>query len=235
MNKLLASDMDRTRATKAPDWYDALGAPIVPPPVPRLETVVLGLDPGLAALGWGVVRREGTRLVHVAHGCVTTKPGDLSDLERAVLLGGAVARLARDHGAAVVAHEAWRWYGPGSGQTAHQLGLVLGACGRALAEHGLGLTEAGRAQDVRVALGLGRAAPKGDLARRVARVLGLAAVPAPSHSSDALACAIVVASRCPQATHRNSAWVGRLAGSTTPQTAQVRGIRGRFNLKGEIR
>jgi hypothetical protein len=26
-----------------------------------------------------------------------------------------------------------------------------------------------------------------------------------------------------------------LAGSTTPQTAQVRGIRGRFNLKGEIR
>ena len=31
---------------------------------------VLGIDPGTRHLGWGVVERNGTRLVHVAHGVI---------------------------------------------------------------------------------------------------------------------------------------------------------------------
>ncbi len=38
---------------------------------------VMGLDPGLTALGWGVVDVSGSRLVHVANGVVRTSPGDL--------------------------------------------------------------------------------------------------------------------------------------------------------------
>ena len=38
----------------------------------RAERIILGIDPGLANTGWGVVRQCGSRLSCVAYGCVTT-------------------------------------------------------------------------------------------------------------------------------------------------------------------
>lgn len=35
-------------------------------------TLILGLDPSLSRTGWGLVRAEGHRLTHVAHGAVAT-------------------------------------------------------------------------------------------------------------------------------------------------------------------
>jgi crossover junction endodeoxyribonuclease RuvC len=35
---------------------------------------ILGLDPGLAQMGWGVIDVSGSRLAHVAHGVIATKP-----------------------------------------------------------------------------------------------------------------------------------------------------------------
>ncbi|HVU20884.1 MAG TPA: crossover junction endodeoxyribonuclease RuvC [Rhizomicrobium sp.] len=37
---------------------------------------ILGLDPGLAHMGWGVIDVAGTRLTHVAHGVIATKTVD---------------------------------------------------------------------------------------------------------------------------------------------------------------
>jgi crossover junction endodeoxyribonuclease RuvC len=34
---------------------------------------ILGLDPGLAQMGWGVIDVSGSRLAHVAHGVIVTK------------------------------------------------------------------------------------------------------------------------------------------------------------------
>jgi crossover junction endodeoxyribonuclease RuvC len=34
--------------------------------------IVLGIDPGTRHLGWGIVRRDGTRPTHVAHGVIDT-------------------------------------------------------------------------------------------------------------------------------------------------------------------
>jgi crossover junction endodeoxyribonuclease RuvC len=34
---------------------------------------ILGLDPGLARMGWGVVALEGTRLSHLGHGVIATR------------------------------------------------------------------------------------------------------------------------------------------------------------------
>ena len=36
---------------------------------------ILGIDPGTATMGWGVIRQEGNRLRYVQHGAVTT-PSD---------------------------------------------------------------------------------------------------------------------------------------------------------------
>lgn len=39
------------------------------------ETIrILGLDPGLSAMGWGVIDVTGSRLAHVAHGMIATRP-----------------------------------------------------------------------------------------------------------------------------------------------------------------
>ena len=35
---------------------------------------ILGLDPGLSAMGWGVIAMEGSRLFHIEHGVIATKP-----------------------------------------------------------------------------------------------------------------------------------------------------------------
>jgi crossover junction endodeoxyribonuclease RuvC len=35
---------------------------------------ILGLDPGLSAMGWGVIAVSGSRLAHIAHGVIATRP-----------------------------------------------------------------------------------------------------------------------------------------------------------------
>ena len=37
--------------------------------------IVLGIDPGTAALGYGIVERTGGRLREVDHGCLDHQPG----------------------------------------------------------------------------------------------------------------------------------------------------------------
>jgi crossover junction endodeoxyribonuclease RuvC len=37
---------------------------------------ILGLDPGLARMGWGVVALDGTRLSHIAHGVIATRTAE---------------------------------------------------------------------------------------------------------------------------------------------------------------
>ena len=37
------------------------------------ETVILGIDPGLAHTGWGLVLQRGSRLSCMAYGCIETK------------------------------------------------------------------------------------------------------------------------------------------------------------------
>jgi len=41
-----------------------------------LGLVILGIDPGLANTGWGVIERNGSQLRCVAYGCVTTRARD---------------------------------------------------------------------------------------------------------------------------------------------------------------
>jgi len=38
-----------------------------------MQRIILGLDPGLAATGWGVIAADGNRLRHIAHGTIKTR------------------------------------------------------------------------------------------------------------------------------------------------------------------
>src|SRR5206468_7317037 len=57
---------------------------------------VLGIDPGTAALGYGIVERSGGRLREVDHGCLTTSP-DLSLPERLLAIHALVDDLLALH------------------------------------------------------------------------------------------------------------------------------------------
>jgi crossover junction endodeoxyribonuclease RuvC len=62
---------------------------------------VLGIDPGLRNLGWGVIDVSGTRIAHVANGIIHTETGDLSQRLLALHagLGAVFAAHAPDHAA----------------------------------------------------------------------------------------------------------------------------------------
>ena len=102
-------------------------------------TLILGLDPSLSCTGWGVVRAEGSRLVHVANGQVATDP-KAPMAERLNHLCEAVAAVIAAHApdrAAV--EEVFVNKNPQSTlKLAQARGAVLAACGRAglpVAEH----------------------------------------------------------------------------------------------------
>jgi crossover junction endodeoxyribonuclease RuvC len=54
---------------------------------------VLGIDPGLRNLGWGVIDVDGARLAHVANGICHSEKGDLAD--RLLSLHGQLTEVLR--------------------------------------------------------------------------------------------------------------------------------------------
>ena len=57
---------------------------------------ILGLDPGLSAMGWGVIDVAGSRLTHVAHGVIATNPS--------IGLGARLMALHRELAAVIALH-----------------------------------------------------------------------------------------------------------------------------------
>ncbi len=59
---------------------------------------ILGIDPGLRSLGWGVIGMQGNRLSHIANGHCCSGEGDLSDrlLSLYRQLNAVIARLSPD-------------------------------------------------------------------------------------------------------------------------------------------
>jgi crossover junction endodeoxyribonuclease RuvC len=70
----------------------------------RTPIRILGLDPGLSAMGWGVIATEGSRLTHVAHGVIATKPALGLGL-RLMALHQELSLVIAEHGPAAIAVE----------------------------------------------------------------------------------------------------------------------------------
>jgi len=152
---------------------------------------LIGIDPGLAATGWGVVRFDGSRFTHVAHGVVRTDP-DSALSDRLLSIHKAIQKLLRTYGPSEAGVEELYFARNASSamQVAHARGVVL----LALGQRGIPV-ECYSPQHVKQAvIGRGRA-DKDQVQRLVSVVLGLAELPAPDHAADALAVAICHANR----------------------------------------
>lgn len=151
-----------------------------------IERVVLGIDPGLAHTGWGVVSQHGSQLSCVAFGCVSTsKEHDLS------------ARLKKIHDQITAVISRFNptcvgietvWFGANT-QSAFATGQARGAALVACASAGLSVEEFSPKQIKLAIVGAG-GAEKEQVQYMVKHFLSLDVEPQPDHAADALAAAI---------------------------------------------
>lgn len=150
---------------------------------------VLGVDPGTAALGYGIVERTGGRLREVDHGCLTTSP-DLSLPERLLAIHTLVEELLALHEPDFMGVE--RLFFSRNVQTALGVGQARGVVLLAAAQHGTPVREATPSEVKSAIAGYG-AADKEQVQRMVQLVLGMSELPRPDDAADALAIATWVA------------------------------------------
>jgi crossover junction endodeoxyribonuclease RuvC len=147
---------------------------------------VLGIDPGTAACGYGIVRESGSRLRAVDFGWWQTPAGQRLELRLKTIFDG-VADLIREHGPrAVVLEESFVGV---DARTALSVGQSRGAVLVAAAAAGVECAEYAPARVKQAVCGYGRA-EKAQVQRMVTTILGLKRPPAPHHAADALAVAI---------------------------------------------
>jgi crossover junction endodeoxyribonuclease RuvC len=148
--------------------------------------IVLGIDPGLANTGYGVVAREGTRLTALDGGVVETRAG-VPQERRLADIHAAIDALLAEHEPDVVALE--ELYFGQNVRTAFAVGHARGAVMLAAGQRGIPCTSYTPQKIKSAVCGNGRAA-KEQVARMVQALLALPEAPASDHASDALAVAI---------------------------------------------
>ena len=153
--------------------------------------IVLGIDPGTAALGYGVVERTGGTLRALNVGCLETSP-DLTLGMRLKAIHTCISELIELHAPTLVGVE--RLFFTRNVQTAIAVSHARGVVLLAAAQHGVDVREA-TPNEVKSAVAGYGSADKEQVGRMVATILGLTTVPKPDDAADALAVAICVANR----------------------------------------
>lgn len=148
--------------------------------------IVLGIDPGLANTGYGVVQRVGGRLLALDGGVIETVP-QLALERRLASLHARLAQLLEEHCCEAVALEAL--YFGANAQSAFAVGQARGVCMLAAGQAGLPCCSYTPQQIKAAVCGSGRAA-KDQVGRMVQALLSLPDVPLSDHAADALAVAV---------------------------------------------
>jgi crossover junction endodeoxyribonuclease RuvC len=155
--------------------------------------IVLGIDPGLANAGYGVVARRGGsrpgglgRLAALDGGVIDT-PAGVPIERRLVSVHARVLELLDEHGCTAMAVE--QLYFGQNVQTAFAVGHSRGVALLAAGERGVPCFSYTPQRVKNAVCGNGRA-PKDQVARMVQALLDLPDLPAPDHASDALAVAV---------------------------------------------
>jgi crossover junction endodeoxyribonuclease RuvC len=157
--------------------------------------IVLGIDPGLANTGYGVVTRRDGRLMALDGGVIETRAGTPPARRLAAIHTGIDALLTEHEPDGVALEELY--FGQNV-RTAFAVGQARGVVILAAGQRGVPC-ESYTPQAVKGSVcGSGRA-DKDQVARMVGALLSLPAPPTPDHAADALAVAICHLNRAPLA------------------------------------
>lgn len=155
--------------------------------------IVLGIDPGTANTGYGVVARCGGRLAALDGGVVETR-SELALERRLAAIHERACALIDEHAPEAVALEAL--YFGANVRTAFAVGQARGVVMLAAGQRGVPCVDYTPQQVKSAVCGSGRAG-KDQVIRMVQAVLCLPDPPAPDHAADALAVAVCHANRAP--------------------------------------
>lgn len=156
---------------------------------------ILGLDPGLARVGYGLIRVEGNRYLHIAHGVIRTRAGAGSGSRLAAIHDG-IERIILEHrpDSAGIETLFFSRATPSALEVAQARGVLL----YCLAERRVPAAEYTPGQVKLAVLGRGAGrAEKQQVQEIVKLLLGLKRLPRPLDASDALAVALC---------HCNATW-----------------------------
>ena len=146
---------------------------------------ILGLDPGLAQMGWGIIDVSGSRLAHVAHGVIATKTA-MGLGVRLMTLHRELAIIIQTHAPAAIAVE--QAFVARDPQAALKIGHARAVALLAAAQAGLEIAEYAPNHIKKCVVGAGHAG-KEQVQFMVKRLLPACGV-TQADAADALAAAI---------------------------------------------
>lgn len=148
--------------------------------------IVLGIDPGLANTGWGVIETRGSVARARAYGCIHTEADEALNLRLGTICKEISEVIERYHPECVSIEEIYFGQNTRSAIfTAHARGAALVAC----AQSGVEVGSYTPMQIKQAVVGTG-AADKHQVTYMVRNILALDHDPKPDHCADALAAAV---------------------------------------------
>lgn len=147
---------------------------------------ILGIDPGLASTGWGVVDIQGNRMVHVAHGVIETAAKENHQIRLLAIYNNLLAVLRRFEPTEAGMESLYFAKNVTSGLAVAEARGVVILC---LAQNTVPLAEYSPLSIKQCVVGSARAEKK-HVQQYVKLLLGLPQIPKPDHAADALAAAI---------------------------------------------
>ena len=164
---------------------------------------ILGIDPGLARVGYGLIRFEGSRFRYLTHGVIRTS-SRASMGSRLQSIHDAIERLLEEHRPDAAGMETlfFARRSPSALDVAQARGVLL----LALAQYGISVGEYTPSQIKLAVLGRGAGrAEKRQIQEILKLLLGLKRLPRPYDAADALAIAVC---------HCNSTWSNLAPGTS---------------------
>ena len=147
---------------------------------------VLGVDPGTATTGFGVVEKKGSRLRHIAHGVIST-PAHTPFAQRLKTIFDEVHALLELHQPDAVAIE--KLFFSQNVTTGISVAQARGVIAVAVAQCGKPIAEFSPLEVKNAVVGYGKAT-KRQVQEMIKILLNLEAIPKPDDAADALAIAI---------------------------------------------
>lgn len=153
--------------------------------------IILGIDPGTAITGFGVVERTGSSCRALGFGCIRTESGT-PESERLVTIHRRIEEIVHAHSPQALAIE--RLYFNKNVGSALAVGQARGVAILAAAMHGIPVVEYTPSAVKAAVTGQGRAT-KEQVGYMIRAILALREVPSPDDVADALAVALCHAFR----------------------------------------
>ena len=151
--------------------------------------IILGIDPGTAIVGWGVIESQGNRYKTIDFGCITTTPKE-EDWRRLATIYDGIEEIIQKFQPDQVAVESLFYFK--NQKTVMKVSQARGAI-LVAAQKNVKIIQEFTPLQIKQALTTYGRADKSQMQEMVKRILGLDKIPKPDDAADALACAICCA------------------------------------------